>query len=151
MGERERPGSFLSASRGLQQWQHLCRGPASPRPMEPSQSYQAAPECGKPHLLPAALHCTSPAPSLPLSEVPPAPPNQVTYIKSVTSQISPPNVMKILQPLLQVRVKVKRWNLGVNHKGGLKPPVNAVSLPAPSMKLSTQSRQTSCTRRWPRS
>ena len=81
----------------------------------------------------------------------PSSPHQVTYIKSITSQISPPNVVKILQPFLQVRVKAKRWNLGLNHKGRLKPPVNAVSLPTPSTRLSTRSRWTSCTRHWPRS
>ena len=73
--------------------------PPAPRNL-PSPT-QAAPACGKPHLLPAALYCTSPNPLR-------GPPNQVTYIQSVTSQISPPNVVKILQPFLQVRVKAKR-------------------------------------------
>ena len=43
VGGAERPGSFLSASRGLQQWQHLLCGPASPHPTEPSPSYPGSP------------------------------------------------------------------------------------------------------------
>lgn len=122
-----------------------------PAPWNLPSPTQAAPEFGKPHLLPAALHRTSPGPSLPFLEIPPTPPHQVTYIQSITSQISPPNVAKILQPFLQVRIKAKRWNLGLNHKGRLDSPANALSLPAPSTRLPTQNHRMSCTRRWRRS